>query len=73
MQVSLMRGRVGINKHGPKLEAPEAPASITNALLHEENRPAGTTANQQNYKQHQRNQEWQRQQNKKDIQGALPV
>jgi hypothetical protein len=50
MQVSLMRGRAGIHKHGPKLETQEAPALIANALLPEKNRPAGTAANQQGYK-----------------------
>jgi len=46
MQVFLVRGRVGINKHGSKLETREAPTLIANALLSEQNRPTGTAANQ---------------------------
>jgi hypothetical protein len=73
MQVPLVHRRVRVDKHGSKFETHKVPAHIPNALLPEQNRPRGNTANQQGYKQRQRDQERQSQQDKKNIQRPLPV
>ena len=69
--MSLMRGRVGINVHGAKLETPKMSATVTDALLLKQDRAGGDKPDQDRYQQRQRNQEGQGHQDEQKVQRAL--